>query len=196
MTGLTIESHGGEESRAFIPAIARLRLEVFRDWPYLYDGDPEDEERHLGRYAACPDSVVALAFDGRAVVGASTALPLVHESDAVSGPFRALGIDPSPILYLGESVLLPGYRGQGIGVAFFERREAWARRLGLTRCAFCGVVRDPGDARQPPGWAPLDDFWRKRGYAPVPGLSAQFSWTEIGADHKTAKPMRFWIKDL
>ena len=28
-----------------LPAIARLRIEVFRAWPYLYDGSAEYEQR-------------------------------------------------------------------------------------------------------------------------------------------------------
>jgi hypothetical protein len=44
----------GAELQSVIPAVARLRIEVFRDWPYLYEDDPAYEERHLSTYAESP----------------------------------------------------------------------------------------------------------------------------------------------
>jgi hypothetical protein len=43
---------------------------------------------------------------------------------------------------------------------------------------------------------PLDDFWRKRGYEPVPGLVAYYSWKDIGEAQETEKPMQFWMRRL
>ena len=36
----TIHCTGASLER-YIPELARLRIEVFRAWPYLYDGDQE-----------------------------------------------------------------------------------------------------------------------------------------------------------
>ncbi len=35
-----------------LPALARLRITVFRDFPYLYDGDAAYEARYLADFAA------------------------------------------------------------------------------------------------------------------------------------------------
>jgi predicted GNAT superfamily acetyltransferase len=55
--------------------LARLRVTVFRDWPYLYDGDAAYERGYLARYAR-GDSIVVAAFDGDRMVGAATGMPL------------------------------------------------------------------------------------------------------------------------
>ncbi|MCG6943463.1 MAG: GNAT family N-acetyltransferase [Thiohalocapsa sp.] len=187
----------------FIPDLARLRIRVFRDYPYLYDGDAEYEARYLATYARASGSVVVLARDGERIVGASTALPLAEETDAVQTPFLAAGYDPRQVFYLGESVLLPEYRGRGIGVRFFEEREAHARALAtdpasgfgpLTRLAFCAVERAADDPRRPSGYQPLDGFWRNRGYSRQPALRTEFSWKEIGEAAESPKPMVFWLK--
>ena len=47
------------------------------------------------------------------------------------------GYDLGSICYFGESILLPQYRGRGIGKEFFRRREAHARKLGTRITAFC-----------------------------------------------------------
>lgn len=177
-------------------AVARLRIEVFREWPYLYEGTPRYEARYLQTYAECPQSAVVLARDGDAIVGASTALPLVHAEDEFQAPFREQGLDPGRYLYLAESVLLPEYRGQGAGHRFFNEREAIARELGLPWATFCAVVRPPDHPLRPPDYCPLEGFWRKRGYAPVDGLVAEFPWPDRDQSAATYKPLQFWARRI
>jgi len=180
-----------------LPALAALRIEVFRAFPYLYDGSKAYEERYLDKLARAPGAVIVAAYDQETIVGAATGAPLASEHAEFIAPFRQRGIDPASVFYCAESVLLERYRGQGIGHRFFDLREAHARQLGgFAKIAFCGVVRDPNHPARPVDYRPLDAFWRKRGYAPVDGLVAEFSWRDIGDSAQTAKPMQFWMKDL
>ncbi|APO94516.1 GNAT family N-acetyltransferase [Xanthomonas vesicatoria] len=179
-TSLNVETVHGNAVLPYLDAVARLRIAVFGAWPYLYDGDAGYERDYLAAYAASPDSVFVLARDGDAVIGASTGLPLRDDSDAFHMPFTAAGIDPASVFYFGESVLLPAYRGQGIGHAFFDSREAHARALGrFTLAAFCSVERAADDPRKPADYRPNDAFWRKRGYAPQPGMQVRLEWAEL-----------------
>ncbi len=89
-----IEVKRGAAVKPIIPALARLRTEVFRDWPYLYDGDPAYEERYLATYAQSPRAAVVVACVGEAVVGASSCLPLADETGNVKAPFLARGWGP------------------------------------------------------------------------------------------------------
>lgn len=197
MTDLRLITVTGEALRPHLADVARLRIAVFREWPYLYEGDAAYEERYLARYAAAPGAAVVLAFDGDRVVGASTCLPLVEEGDTVQAPFLAAGWDLARVFYFGESVLLPEYRGRGVGVGFFAEREAHARRFaGIDTAAFCAVVRDPADPRKPADYVPLDSFWRKRGYTPAPGLACTMRWKELGAPEETPHRLTFWLKRL
>ena len=83
-----IRSFAGVEIAPHLPALAELRMRVFRDWPYLYDGDAQYEERYLRSYRDSWRSVVVLAFDGGRVVGASTGLPLSDETDEIRAAFE------------------------------------------------------------------------------------------------------------
>lgn len=180
-----------------IPDLAHLRLTVFREFPYLYDGTPEYEARYLATYAESPDSLFVLALDGERVVGVSTGLPMADETEAFQRPFLDGGWDPARIFYFGESVLLPEYRGGGLGVRFFAEREAHARRLGrFDHCAFCAVERPADHPRRPPGYRPLNDFWAHRGYRHYPQLRTEYHWRDLDEDAESAKPMSFWLKEL
>lgn len=177
--------------------VARLRIDVFRDWPYLYDGDEAYEARYLATYTRSRDSVFVLALDGDAVVGASTGLPLDDEEPAFRAPFEARGLDPSRVFYCGESVLRREYRGLGLGHAFFDAREAHARALGrFDRTAFAAVDRDATDPRRPEGHRDNDAFWARRGYVRQPGLTMRLAWKEAGADDERDHALTFWLRPL
>ncbi len=194
---IRIERLEGEAIRAHLPAIARLRIVVFREWPYLYDGDEAYERRYLERYVEEPRAVVVGAFDGDELVGASTALPLSAEPPELTEPVAKAGLDVAKTFYFGESVLLRPYRGRGLGVRFFEEREDHARRFGTyTHACFCGVIRDPADPRKPADYVPLDAFWTKRGYRKLEGAIGTIAWKEIGETEETPKRLQFWYKAL
>lgn len=186
----------GAALAARIDDLARLRIAVFRAFPYLYDGDEAYERNYLKAYADSRDAVAIGAFDGDALIGAATAAPMEDHAAEFAAPFAARGHDLSDILYFGESVLLPGYRGHGIGHGFFDGREAHARALGRRHAAFCAVVRPADHRARPADYSPLDPFWRKRGYAPLEGVIADFSWRDLGESAETPKPMQFWMKRL
>ena len=194
---LELQRLSGDELNQYIPALARLRIAVFRDWPYLYDGDLAYEEKYLQTYIEAPDSVIVVAFDGDRVVGASTGIPLARETEEVKAPFIEAGLDIDRIFYCGESVLLTEYRGQGAGVAFFEHREDHAMQLGgFDYSCFCGVQRPQNHPRRPADYVPLDEFWRKRGYEKDEALQTSFAWKELDEDRESPKPMTFWMKRL
>jgi len=190
-----IRAVGGADIAPWLDDVARLRIAVFRHWPYLYEGDAAYERDYLAAYAASPDSVFVLALADGSVVGASTGLPLADDSAAFRAPFDTAGMPVAQVFYFGESVLLPEYRGLGVGHAFFDRREAHARALGRFRwTAFCAVDRDDDDPRRPDGHRGNDAFWYKRGYARQPGMAMRLPWNEAGhgeVDHA----LTFWLRD-
>jgi len=180
-----------------LDGIARLRIRVFRDWPYLYDGDLDYERRYLADFAASAGAVCIAAFDGDDMIGASTGLPLRDEHAEIKQPFADAAIPVDKIFYCAESVLLPGYRGQGLYRQFFDGREAHARaQSGFDTVAFCGVERPADHPLKPADTRPLDDVWRHFGYAPREDLVCHFSWKDIDRDFETEKPLKFWLKSL
>lgn len=189
-----IECCHGAAVTPHLPAVAALRIAVFRDWPYCYEGSADYETQYLATYARSPRSLFVLAFDGDDVVGASTAVPLADEVAAFREPFTHRGIDPAQVFYFGESVLLPAWRGRGLGHAFFDAREARARELGLPVTAFCAVERDAGDPRRPPGHRDNDVFWRKRGYRRQDDMFCELEWQETGEPSPQMHRLRFWLR--
>ena len=169
----------GAEVGPFLPDLARLRIGVFREWPYLYAGNEAYERAYLEVYVRSPDSLFVLAMDGERIVGASSGLPLADDAEAFRAPFEAAGIDLARVFYFGESVLLPEYRGRGLGHAFFDAREAHATALGrFDWTAFCAVDREAPDPRRPADYRGNEALWGKRGYVRRDDLRCSLGWPE------------------
>jgi GNAT superfamily N-acetyltransferase len=187
----------GREIEPWIGDLARLRITVFRDFPYLYDGTAEYEENYLQTYVNTQDSIAVLALDGDTVIGASTGLPMADETPEFQQPFIEQGYDPAKVFYCAESVLLKEYRGRGVYKHFFTGREGHARRLGrFDWCCFCGVQRPEGHPLRPADYAPLDAIWNKFGYAKHPELRTSYHWKDIDQDAETDHEMMFWLKSI
>ncbi|MEM9781314.1 MAG: GNAT family N-acetyltransferase [Pseudomonadota bacterium] len=193
---LSIRRLESREIRERLDEIADLRIRVFRDWPYLYDGDRAYEARYLAPYADSPHAVVVGAFDADALVGAATGTPMEDHAEDFAAPLAALGLDPATVWYCAESVLLPAYRGRGIYRTFFAEREAAGRALGRAWSMFCGVIRPVDHPLRPADHRPLDPIWQRYGYETQEGAVATFPWRDIGETAETEKPMAVWLKRL
>jgi GNAT superfamily N-acetyltransferase len=197
MQTLTVRRFTGSALHDYLDAVARLRIEVFREFPYLYDGTMDYERKYLQTYVQCPDAVVVVAFDGAAVVGASTGIPMKFEEPQFRQPFLDHGYAPERIFYCAESVLRREYRGQGVGGRFFDEREAHAQALGgFDWCCFCAVERPAGHPLRPAGYQPLDRFWQQRGYTRHPELGATYHWKDVDQGEQTSKRLVFWLKSV
>lgn len=198
MNKIRFQSFKGPEIGKYIDHLADLRIGVFREYPYLYDGDAGYERKYLQRYLNCDHCLIILAFDDRSAIpiGASTAIPLVNEIENTKQPFLDQGLKLDSFCYFGESVVNPHYRGQGIGRRFFEMREAHAMALNLSHACFCAVVRPDNHPSKPAQYYSNEAFWERLGYRKQANLETDYSWKEIGGEEEESHSMQFWTKSL
>lgn len=196
MTNLKISRLKGNEILPYINDLAELRMSVFREYPYLYEGNIEYEIKYLSTYTQCKDSVMIVVSDLSKIIGASTAIPLKFETIEFQKPFLDLEMDVNDIFYFGESVLEKSHRGQGIYRYFFHEREQAAKSYGCKLAAFCAVERAENDKRRPPDYESLDNIWKHFGYEKHPEIATTFNWKEVGETEESPKPMTFWLKKL
>ncbi|KPM48704.1 GNAT family N-acetyltransferase [Jiulongibacter sediminis] len=193
---LSFKSFIGEEIKEVLEPLAELRIQVFRDYPYLYDGSIDYEREYLKTYTNAPQSFLFAVFNTDQMVGATTCIPLKDETAEVREPFLKASTDLNTICYFGESILLKEYRGQGLGNRFFEEREAHARNLGAQFSVFCAIKRPETHPLRPADYQDLKPFWKKRGYSKSETLQSLFSWKDIDEPEESPKLMEYWTKTL
>lgn len=194
---LTFTAYRGVEIATVVEALGALRIAVFHDYPYLYEGSLDYEKDYLQIYVQSERAFLFSVFDNGKMVGATTCIPLADEAAEVRKPFEDAGFDISTIFYFGESILLPEYRGLGLGHRFFDEREAHAGSFGNFKLiCFCSVERGDNHPAKPANYRPNDTFWLKRGYVKEPSLQSIMEWPDIGETSSSAKKMIFWTKTL
>lgn len=180
-----------------LPALAHLRISVFSAYPYLYAGTSEYELDYLRTFAKARDAVIVAAIaQDKSIVGCATGSAISDHHEGFAKPLEDAGIDLASTFYFGESVLLPEWRGNGIGHRFFDAREQHARAGKYKRACFCAVSRLDTHPQRPVNYTPLDNFWHGRGYVMNPEISASFEWPETPEGPSLPHLMRFWFKDL
>jgi GNAT superfamily N-acetyltransferase len=185
-----------ESSIKELESLAHLRIEVFRSWPYLYNGSLDYEIEYLKKYMQSQRSAIFLLKEGDTSVGATTCLPLA-DVDEVKQPFIDKGLSAEDYFYFGESVILEPYRGLGWGHQFFNVREQWAANWSQYRyTCFCAVDRPNNHPQKPLNYRGNETFWIKRGYIRYPELFCQMEWQDILETKPTFKNLTFWIKPI
>lgn len=188
----------GTELEPYLDSVAHLRIKIFREYPYLYDGNPNTtyEKEYLGRYVNCKDSILIIVQDGDKVIGASTGMPMQYELEEIKRPYANMGYDLNQLFYCGESVLLPAYRKLGLYKTFFQQRELVAKEMDLKYSTFLAIVQRENHPLKPQNYQPLDDIWQYFGYQKSPHLMTKFEWKSIDEDESSFKDLVAWIKKL
>ena len=186
----------GNEIRRAAEDFAALRISVFYDFPYLYEGTLEYELEYIQTYAQSPNALLFGIYDGEKMVGATTCVPMEEETDDVKAPFEANGLNVNEYLYFGESIILPAYRGLGYGKRFFEIREQQAKDLGKTKTCFCSVDRPIDHPLKPENYRDNGGLWTKMGYTEQRHLSCEMKWLDRNETEETSKRLIFWTKEL
>lgn len=197
MTDIHVRTFIGPALRTYLHSIAKLRMDVFREYPFLEEPDLSLETARLKRYLASKESIAVLVFDNTTLVGVSLGIPLALEREEIQKPFLNRFHDISTYYYFGESVLLKQYRNRGISHHFFDVREMHVKHLlKYKHICFFDPVRPESDPFKPADYLPLHDFWRKRGYVHCTDLHCSLIWKGPNEDEPSEKALTFWIKDL
>jgi len=187
----------GSEIIPYIPQVAELRIAIFREFPYLYEGTLSYEEKYLQMYSLSKHSTLIIAQDREKVIGAVTGVPVAEAMDEVKELFHKQKMSTEGVYYLGEIMLLKEYRKKKIGHALFKEFEKSVRSMGgYQKIVLCEINRSDTDVKKPADYIPLDHFWSSQGYTKHSNLIAYYSYQEIGNTEETLHPMIFWMKEL
>ena len=179
LTGSNIESS--------LETLAALRLEIFQEYPYLYDGRREDELCYLKSYAVAPDACVILVQESGTFVGAVTGMPLIHEDTQLLEAFTRNSRAVEGLYYVGELLLYQGFRNRGLGSRLLEQMESHIRTLGKYHHLTCATLERPDDhPARPEDYIPITRFLAHTQFALCQASPRSFpGWKQMGSSEST-----------
>lgn len=191
-----IKAFKGPEARKYIDAIANMRISMFKEYPYLYDGSMEYEKEYLETYFKSENASILLVLDDGKVVGFSSSIPLAEETDELKKPFLDNKLAVKDYLYIGEVMIHEDYRGEGLLRKFFEHHEKHAKEKGYSHLTFITSKRPDNHPMKPEDYRDLGPIWEHFGYKMSKGLIAKISWKQIDTGKEEENELNFWLKEL
>jgi len=191
----------GNEINNNIDDVARLRIEEFRNFPYLYDGNLEYEKNYLKCYADDIKSTLALAKVNNTLAGVSTGIPLISNSEIVSGIdkiFLEHNLNPDSCYYYGEIIIKPEFRGIGLASLLYKAQDEVIKNWGYKQVCILTVVREIDHPMQPSDYKQKDGMWEHLGFKRL-NIIQSHHWPTIqpnGSVVNIKNDLEFWIKDI
>lgn len=194
--GLSLKVFTGAEARAYLEPLAAMRIDFFKEFPYLYQGSLDYESAYLETYFRSHNSAILLVFKGDTLLGFSNIIPLDEEMIEIQSAFSEKGMNLDEYLYIGEVMLDPICRGQGLARRFFEFHEAYAQEIGYSKLVFMTVQRPINHPERPKAYRGLEPIWQHFGYEKLPGVLVKIPWKQIDTGQEEDNTLDIWLKDL
>ncbi len=186
----------GKEIQRHLPNVANLRLRVFKEYPYLLDGDLKEALEYLSLYATAKSSLLVTATSNNELVGTVAGVPLNATAAIIQKTFVDNHQNLEQWFYIDEIVIAPQWRNRGLSRVFLHALEDHAKESGYRFTTFCVIRRPPTHPLRPRGFVPLNESFAESGYERLPDLALELNWVDIGDGRPSAKKMDFWYKDL
>lgn len=193
---LHVETYKGAEIAPYTNKIVQLANDLFKKYPYLYDGSDAEYTKHLTSYAQSRHGVVSIAFDGDKIIGVATGIPLSEAWEKYQSPFRAKGEDTSKIFYLGELLVTPEYTGKGLGQQMTKNVEQFAKEKGFKTITAQVIDEKTVKETAPQNHYSMTNVLKKLSYQERPELKLISYWTNVNDSKDTPHQMVYWTKSL
>lgn len=194
MPTYSIKTLKGREILPYIKDLANLRMELFREYPYRYDGSLEYERDYLNTYINSNDATMIVAFYGDKVIGASTGIQLEHEVEPLKMAYNDENL--TKLFYVGELLIKPKHRASNIFIPILKALREAARSHQCNKMIFCVIDRPENDPKKPKDYLPLDKLWTYFNCKKNPSKSATLYWKEIDEKDESPKKLIFWERKI
>ena len=180
-------------------AIATLRLMVFSEYPYCYQGSFEDEQKHFGQYTCHEDRSLAVLFEKNQIIGLSTRIPAASALPLLGRAVPELerrGVNIEQHYYVIESMIKQAFRGKKRGQLLYQEHEVFIRRRGYqTNCLLTLATESTITSVEK---KPFTSLWHWLGFKKT-AIQTSFTWLTRMFDHLVREQSHvfdFWARDL
>ena len=203
MTNIEINIYKGIDILPFIEKTSEMRIRLFKEFPYLYQGSMDYEREYMKAYAKDPKSTIAIASCDKNIIGVSTGIPLVSESSIVDGSAQLItqaGEAPEDYYYYGEILIEPEHRGNKISSKLYSAQNELVKKWGYKKVCILTVVRQKNHPLKPKEYQSLDSMWTHFNYNRfIPPILVTYDWNTFqcsGEVRMQSNELEMWHKTL
>lgn len=202
---ISLKLLSGQQILPFISDIGQLILEVYKEWPYLYEGTLEEQYDYVQtRYINMPNSLVCTAFDQEKLVGLAMGVPLCEAPTHYLTPFTSnqecLELPLKNIFYWGELIVRSEYRQREIAQQMCDLvLKEILDNSDYKAIAFCTVERSDDfhlNNCKTNDYFSLDSKWEELGFKKHEDLSFNAVWRLVQESHESQHHMVYWVKKI
>lgn len=190
-----------EEVTPLLPFVANLRINIFREYPYLYEGNFKEEMDDLEHCAKLPKNALAIAYHEDTPVGFLYGIPLVefapHFENSVLDLFKEKNLEPESCYYFADIIILPEHRGNNLSKKLFDALEMYAQEQGYRSASFITESHESHPLK-PINYKSLDPLWNSLQYKKT-DLTSYGSWLTHQPDGSITRQRHsadIWFKHL
>jgi GNAT superfamily N-acetyltransferase len=199
--GYEIKILTGSAQKALIPFIAAQRIKQYQDYPYLYDGNMQEETDYVAWCLEQPSSALAVAYIDDAPIGFASGISLVDFDDHMKGSIQAFthaNFNPHNYYYLADIMVVPAYQGNKISSLLLQAIENHARNNAYKNICCITENHDTHPFKPIDYVSVVEVLLSRFSYVPS-SITLSFEWLTRQADGSSAQQthiLQYWIKSL
>ncbi len=188
----------GDDMKHMLDFVAQQRIRHYKGYPYLYEGNMQEELEYLNLVASSSHSALCVVYKDDHIASFAMGASFVEFASHFKGSielFEAESRSPHDYYYIADDIVLPGHEGHLLTERMFEQLEQYVRNLGF---AYTCIVHEQYDVHplKPKDYQDFD--WSKLGYAKTESAIC-FTWNTLQSDGSSCKQehvLPYWVKKL
>ena len=180
--------------------LVQQRIREFKEYPYLYQADIQEENQYAQWLVQLPDTALAVAYEYDQPVGFISGTAFKDFDTHFKGSidtFKSKGLNPEDYFYLAEAIITPSYQKIKLCGQLYRILENHVRNLGYK--AICFVTESHAShPLKPRGYDSLEDMYHYAGFQKS-DISIKFNWLTIqerGEPKDEEHILVYWFKYL
>lgn len=194
---LSVKTLRGKSIAPYLHNITDLCVQIYKEYPYLYEGTSEEYFPFIEYYAQSENGIACLLFDKDRPVGVAIGMPINEMREKYKGPFMNARPHENlgEIFYLGEYLLLKDYRGKGLGKEIYlEFERSVKKNQNMKKICFCKIDESNQTNLEIENYKPLDGFWVKNGFKKCDDITVSVDWQNVGELNDSPHILIYWLK--
>ena len=184
----------------YVPPVADIILNTFKEYPYLHAPTLEEKKEYVAWFAHDSEGMIVLAQEDQQLCGLITGIPMKAVKKympTIDTLFQGININSDDFYYCGDVIVVPTYRAQKLCSTMFSTFEDRVKAWGFKGLMLITSVREENHPLKPKEYRDASLIWQHYGFEKTSVIIHNVQPTVIDAQgtiQDEENSFVFWIK--